>query len=94
MKAWFQRFFSIPAAAPGAQLLQSDQPSAATPTELSAQTWQLRRPDVDAALLAWMPQGDPDPAESLGCVFTDVSGPVTELGHSIQMLGAASAAPH
>lgn len=66
MKAWFHRFFSSPAAAAGTQLLQADQPSAAAPTELSAQAWPMRRPDVDAALLAWMLQGEPDSAESLG----------------------------
>lgn len=65
MKAWLQSFFSTPVAAVDAQPLRAEPPSAVIPTELFAQAGQMRRPDVDAALLAWMLQGEPDSADSL-----------------------------
>ena len=66
MKAWILSFFNSQATDPAAQPLLAEQPAEHASTPLPAQAWHLRRPDFDGALLAWMVQGEPDPANSLG----------------------------
>ena len=66
MKAWFLSFFASQAADPQPQPLPAVQPTTPAPISLPTQAWQLRRPIFDGALLAWMVQCEPDPADSLG----------------------------
>jgi hypothetical protein len=65
MKAWFQQFFSNQAAAAQARPLPVEQPAPPASTDPSAQAWQTSRPVFDGALLVWMLQCEPDPADSL-----------------------------
>ncbi|MFN7123150.1 MAG: HDOD domain-containing protein [Hydrogenophaga sp.] len=66
MKAWFLSFFTGQAAAPASLPMPVEPAAVPASTNLLAQSWQLRRPGFDAALLAWMVQGEHDPADSLG----------------------------